>query len=59
MSLTFEKLARLMELTYGVQYDREEGFFICPECAEPIYAEDWSQEDLEEGCPICEFAWFD
>ena len=27
--------------TFGVQADLEDRFFICPECGEPIYEEDW------------------
>ncbi len=47
---------------YGVFVDWHEGFFICPECEEPIYEDDWDNEDywLHEEyhgkwyCPICE-----
>lgn len=39
--------------TFGVQADLEERFFICPECGEPIYEEDWEGYDLSM-CPVCE-----
>ena len=62
----FDNYARLLEDTYGVQYDREEQFVVCPECEEPIYECDWPEETFlvvdngdEEGtiswlCPICD-----
>ena len=34
-------------------------YFICPFCDEPIYSCDWSDEDLAEGCPVCEEGWFE
>lgn len=41
---------------YGVYVDWEDCFYLCPECGEPIYGEDWSEDDLEEFlCPVCEF----
>lgn len=60
----FEKFATYLENTYGVQYDREERFVCCGECAEPLYEDDWAPEHYmvrdEDGnlikyvCPICE-----
>ena len=41
------------EETYGVYANWNEGFFICPECGEPIYQEDWRGHDFSI-CPICE-----
>lgn len=55
----WEKLAKYCQEVYGVPVEWEERFFICPECGEPIYEDDWSWGDLEECCPICEFAWFE
>ena len=63
MASTFNKFATMLEETYGVFYDREEGFVICPECDEPIYDDDWDATDyMEVGkdekvtyyCPCCE-----
>lgn len=60
---SFEKFAEYLEDTYGVQYDREERFVCCPECAEPLYEDDWTEDEytaiLESGawsyfCPVCE-----
>lgn len=39
----------------------EERFFICPECNEPIYEEDWSTDELMElggCCPVCGMDWY-
>lgn len=52
----WEKNARLVEKVYGVYIDWEERFYVCPECDEPIYECDWSEEELAATlCPICEF----
>ena len=53
---TWEETAKMCEIIYGSYIDWEERFFICPECDEPIYEEDWSEFEL---CPICEFEWFE
>ncbi len=60
--MAWEKIARYVEKTYGVQVDWDEEFFICPECGEPIYECDWNEEDYSLGhkfngtayCPVCE-----
>lgn len=54
MYSSWEQLASRLEKEYGIQVDWEERFFICPECGEPIYEEDWIEEELSK-CPICEF----
>lgn len=36
-----------------VNYD--EGFYICPECGEPIYEEEWTPSELMFICPVCEW----
>lgn len=36
--------------------DFDEKFFICPECGEPVYADDWEDTDFDGvKCPICEW----
>ena len=54
----WEKMARSVWESCGVQIDWDERFFICPDCGEPIYEADWDDEDLcLDGnfiCPICE-----
>ena len=48
--------ARTVDLVYGGYVDWVAKFYICPECGEPIFRSDWSEEDLEDFiCPICEF----
>jgi hypothetical protein len=40
---------------YGAYVDWEERFYSCPFCDEPIYEEDWADEEYGEFlCPICE-----
>ena len=36
----FNRLAEYCEETYGSPYNREEVWFICPECQEIIYFDD-------------------
>lgn len=48
--------AREIETVYGGYVDWEERFFICPECAEPVYEYDW---ECFEDCPICGFEFFE
>lgn len=31
----------------------EEAWYICPECGEPIYFDDWADEENFMRCPIC------
>ena len=57
MNRNWKKVAKLVEDVYGVYVDYKEGFFICPECDEPIYSEDW--EDIDFVCPVCEFSYED
>ena len=61
MDLTYKEWCRVAEYCeedYGIQYDREEDFFTCAECGEPIYFSDFGGEvDLWDlwTCPICGF----
>ena len=45
--VNYANYANMLENIYGVQYDREEQFVICPECGEPIYKCDWPQSTFE------------
>lgn len=59
MDREFKRFAQYLERYYGVQFDRQEGFVICPECGEPLYDCDWtvfdfSNEDDEYICPVCQ-----
>ena len=55
MKKKFKENALFAQEVYGVFIDWDEPFYICPECQEPIYDEDWTEEELEELCPICGF----
>ena len=55
MKMTWAQVAEYCEETYGIFVDWDEEFFLCPECAEPIYREDWNDETDWVECPICEF----
>ena len=52
--MTWKQAANAAAEDYGCFVDYEEGFFICPECDEPIYACDWQGHDFST-CPVCEF----
>ncbi len=48
---------------FGTEVNRQEGFFICPDCGEPIYESDWTEMDFNPGggfytgtlvCPVCD-----
>ena len=62
--MNWNRLANEVELVYGGYVNREEEFFICPECDEPIYKSDWLDSDfvidpdyhtkLRLYCPCCE-----
>ncbi len=48
--------ACIVEETFGGFVNREEEFYICPECGEPVYKCDWTEHELAEAiCPICGF----
>lgn len=48
--------ADVVEKDYGSYVNREDNFYICPECGEPVYACDWDDDELVDViCPICGF----
>lgn len=55
---SWEEAADYCEKVYGVWACREKDneFFICPECGDYILKEDW---DNFVECPICGFDWFE
>ena len=56
MFKTWEDAAKFCEETFGSYVDWEDEYFLCPECAEPIYSGDW--EDINWSmCPVCETGW--
>ena len=42
---------------YGSALNTAEGWFICPECGEILYEEDYEDHYWDE-CPICGFEFF-
>ena len=52
--LNWEDTALYCKHTFGSFVDLENKFFICPECNEPIFLEDWRFEYPQYICPICE-----
>jgi hypothetical protein len=52
---TWKQAAKFCEKTYGSYVDWDEGFFICPECDDPIYECDWEDCDDWDVCPVCDF----
>lgn len=52
------KVAKYCEKTYGTYADFDEGYFICPECDEPVYKCDWEDSDFHI-CPVCEFNFYE
>lgn len=47
--------AKIVEEEFGGYVNWEEEYFICPECGEPVLADDWDDTDfaLATICPIC------
>ena len=39
---------------YGGYVDWQEGFYLCPECGEPVYRDDYPHFEAGMICPICE-----
>lgn len=53
--LTWLEAGTYCEEVYGMTMNTKEGYFVCPECGEPIFEEDWRDHDGWEVCPICGF----
>ena len=58
----WEKVARYSNEVYGSYIDWEERFYVCPDCGEPIYEEDYNElgdyyptYNVGPKCPVCEF----
>ena len=45
------------EETFGVDMNAKEGFFVCPECGELLFEDDF-KEHCWDTCPICDFEFF-
>lgn len=42
------------EEEYGMSLNTEEGYFVCSECGELLFEDDWKHHNWET-CPICGF----
>ena len=50
----WESNAIFAQKEYGAYVDFEERFYSCPFCDEPIYEDDWEEDEYCEFlCPIC------
>lgn len=58
MKSYWEEAAAAIEEIYGGVVDYNERFFVCPECGEPIYEDDWLTCAFI-CCPICGFEFVD
>lgn len=56
--MNWDSAAKYCEHEFGGYVDLDEGFFICPECGEPLLEEDWKEHNFCE-CPICEFNFYE
>ncbi len=54
----WEENAKIVEQLFGSYVDwKEDRFYLCPDCGEPIYECDWTDEELKEMiCPVCGFS---
>lgn len=59
MKYSWNDAAAYCEDNFGAFVDTNEGFFICPECGEPIYENDWPEHPAWYACPVCETCWED
>lgn len=56
MNNWWEVNANYVVETYGGCVDWDEKYYVCPECQELIYEEDWDEDEMGAFiCPICEF----
>lgn len=55
---TWLEAATYCEEELGTPVNTAEGWFICPDCGEPVYEEDWDRDWDWERCPICGFEFY-
>lgn len=49
----WKEIALYCKETYGTEFNEEEGFFVCDECGEPLYLENWNGLENPWVCPSC------
>ena len=54
---TWLEAAVYCEETFGMSLNTKEGYFVCPECGELLFEQDWKGHSWEV-CPICDFDFF-
>lgn len=51
---TWKEAADFCRNTFGCHVNYKEKTFICPECGEPVYNDDWDDPNwVWDECPIC------
>ena len=58
MSIWFDT-AKHCEDDFGVYVNYIEEFFMCPECDEPIYKDDYKNLKSMDVCPVCGFDFYE
>lgn len=54
--MNWKDAAEICEVDYGCYVNWKERYFICPECGEPVYADDYDGfYPTWDMCPICDF----
>ena len=54
--INWERNANMVAKDFGSYVDWDERYYICPDCGEVVYEEDWADMDFEDFlCPICEY----
>lgn len=52
----WEENANYIVDAFAGYVDWEARYYLCPECGEPIYEDDWGEKDLKDFiCPVCDF----
>ena len=58
MRTSWREAAMECKKTYGSYVCWKSEHFLCPECGEPVYLEDYPDHDWK-ACPVCEYKFFE